>query len=188
VKAGAILVRAPPMSGKTSLCTMFVRWCKANVPDSIVTHFSLIRCTEKTTDNQFLEQFFARTQYNFLDLCHHRNQFSPTTKRIFVMDETQCAYPAALNRLWSEVKDTLGTETHKRMCFFLFFAAYGEDVRFAGPGRVGTPLALGKAQMESLSLLCLRRDERAAFFHLYNSYHYANRIAPVPSGSLKFFL
>lgn len=141
----AILIRAPPASGKTSTSQLLYRHLYGN-PDYLPILINCLKCNKSMT---FEDQFASVSGLNanldtVLSACEEK-------KVVVVVDEAQMLYSHITTGIWSSLKTAIADNL-----YFVFFAVYGERVRNS---ETSAPLEFSKSAIFGLDSLLLDRCE-----------------------------
>jgi hypothetical protein len=144
-KENVVLVRAPPYSGKTALCTLLAHHFQEQ---SISCYnISMIRKDERSLDEE-IQYRYQRKIADFLNI-------EDKTNRILLIDEAQVIYGEE-KIFWKSLKNIDGKAKHIKI---LFFASYGETV----VPTVGTPYSF--RCIRGLDVMLCTEEEAQEFFN-----------------------
>ena len=205
----AVLFRAPPFSGKSSLAHLFGRWAIANLPTALVIDLSLLGCgldgkgdlvlAEKRFHSHWqLRAWDVRSSQkiglSFIEAMTTASEERPT---VLIIDEGQSAYTLSDQFiLWHYIKMLLSPSSRIHI-HLLMFSAYAEPVdnttaaaaaAAAPPGsyaalpRLVTPVKFPVSL--SIADIRLHKHECKWVFEQLHLLEASKFLCPVPSGTL----
>ncbi|KAE9073265.1 hypothetical protein PF001_g28749, partial [Phytophthora fragariae] len=125
-----IIIRAPPLSGKTAMFDLLYNHIIRSEPNALV---SRIRANRMAEDVKFADFFKLLYGCDFEAVCAHKGD------RVVLIDEAQITYNDEL--LWrGYVKDTLDAQIPGLR--FVLFSSYGSFDAYRKHERAGTPIRI----------------------------------------------
>lgn len=200
-KCGAVLVRAPPFSGKTSLARLFCMHLIETAklpPEVLVVEFSLGLGSKLVRDTKVLESlaehwkfraFDARKSYGnrnvemrLIPVSRGMEECCKVGPAVVVVDEAQMAYGLFEEfPFWQWVKLSLGPR-QSRNVHFLILGAYGSS---RPDTELGTPVVFPVSF--DLRDLRLERSECTDAFALLAHVPEARNIIPLSPGAFEVY-
>jgi hypothetical protein len=189
-----MLVRAPPMSGKTSLCHIFGRYLARTLNPSVLVRISLLAFGPLTGfEPEMCAAWFhtgftgsavdcrsgARGHLSWNDLW---TGVAPVPT-ILLVDEAQMAYGVPGLPLWTTAKLL---QQKVENCYCVLFGAYGGGQKV--PSDLSTPVLLADDAVWSISNLRFRHDEREAIFMQLAAEDDARYVYPLPERMCSFYV
>lgn len=144
----AVLIRAPPASGKTSIAQLLYLYLFESDQNMLPILMNGLKLDKtRTFDDQFVSQSgLAASMLQVQD-------GSEGKQVIIIIDEAQLLYSTINRVFWDWLKSHLDDVGN---LYFVFFAAYGENVR---DSETSTPFEFPKTAMVGLECLLLVRSE-----------------------------
>lgn len=134
-----ILIKSPPMTGKTSMATLIAHELEEkytkSIPKALILNFSMAQFAGTSSNFNFEYEFEAMFKFSWSEL----NRISERRLIFLIIDEAQRVYKrngsngdknSPLNKsrvLWDKIKSALASSGTSRI-FFLLFAAYGSSI------------------------------------------------------------
>jgi len=192
---GAVFIRSPPFSGKTTLRVLLANWCSVHYPTLRVFHVSLLNFRlEDTCTEQAAVQWNSDWQHWVYEgVTQHGNTSwdqmlalsGPGGQPVLVLiDEAQLAYRYTSQfHFWRVVKAALGNDTSSRLAFILFATS-----SVSHNSSMPMPLQFPAENTLSFEDLRLRADERKVIFdQASRSFGHSLASVMVNKGALHFF-
>lgn len=159
----AVLLRSPPMSGKTSLGALFAAWCRAKSHQVVL--LSLLPVNTSTlvaAENEFQREWQRATggAGDRIDILGQLNKLQQPC--VYIVDEAQRAYDLADFMLWRLVK---GIQQRGYTNVRLFCLSGYTPALLAGGA--STPVAFTPEAILQLDDLRLRGEERNELYQRF---------------------
>eukprot|EP00727_Mastigamoeba_balamuthi_P005891 m51a1_g1921 hypothetical protein (363) ;mRNA; f:855518-856786 len=150
---GAILVRAPPMSGKTSLLQLFVEHlCKTLSHDALIVHTDLLSlpATAGTNDDAVMRRIEQASDGRITV-----EDFRGNSKRrtVLLVDAAHIAYESKGTRFWEYMKNM--SMVRPTRFSVVLFSAYGDRA----VSKFGEPFEFAIENTRDSSFMALRQSE-----------------------------
>ncbi len=129
---GLVMIRAPPRSGKTSLCQLVTIMARASSMFQQVYYFS---CAAVNNDESFQIQFRSMCGVTFNEAAQ---QASTGNRTIIIVDEAQNTYDAAAH-LWGYAKRVLNSPSNPQWLMILTASSHGSKP-LASMGYIASPI------------------------------------------------
>ncbi len=129
---GLVMMRAPPRSGKTSLCQLVAFMAKASNMFQQVFYLS---CAAVDHDVSFSNQFHRKCGVTFDEAAQ---QASASNRTVIIIDEAQRTYDAAAC-LWNWAKDIVSSPTNPQWLMILTASSHGSKP-LASMGYTASPI------------------------------------------------
>ncbi len=129
---GLVMMRAPPRSGKTSLCQLVALTAKASSIFQQVFYFS---CAAVNNDASFSNHFHSKCGVKFDEAAQ---QASACNRTVVIIDEAQRTYDAAAC-LWGWAKHVLNPPTNPQQLMILTASSHGSKP-LASMGYTASPI------------------------------------------------
>ena len=129
---GLVMMRAPPRSGKTSLCQLVTIMARASSMFQQVFYFS---CPAVNTDESFQIRFRSVCGVTFDEAAQ---QASASNRTVIVIDEAQRSYDAVAC-LWGWAKHVLNSPTDPQRLMILTASSHGSKP-LASMGYTASPI------------------------------------------------
>ena len=131
-KKGLVMMRAPPRSGKTSLCQLVAIMARASSMVQQVHHFS---CAAVNNEKSFQVQFHSRCGVTFDEAAQ---QASAGNRTVIIVDEAHRTYHTAAS-LWGWAKHVLNSPTDQQSLMILTASTHGSKP-LASLGYTASPI------------------------------------------------
>ena len=129
---GLVMMRAPPRSGKTSLCQLVAFMAKQSSMFQQVYYFT---CAAVNDDTSFSNQFRRMCGVTFDEAAQ---QASASNRTVIVIDEAQRTYEASAC-LWGWAKQILTSFTNPQQLMLLTASSHGSKP-LASMGYTASPI------------------------------------------------
>jgi len=129
---GLLMMRAPPRSGKTSLCQLVAIMARASSMFQQVHYFS---CAAVNNDESFQIQFRSMCGITFDEAAQ---QASASNRTVIIIDEAQNTYDAVAC-LWGWAKRVLNIPTNPQWLMILTASSHGSKP-LASMGYTASPI------------------------------------------------
>ncbi len=134
---GLVMIRAPPRSGKTSLCQLVTIMARASSMFQQVYYFS---CAAVNNDESFQIQFRSMCGVTFNEAAQ---QASTDNRTIIIIDKAQITYTAAAH-LWGYAKRILHSPCTPQRLMILTASSHGSNP-LASMGYIASPVEFDAA-------------------------------------------
>ncbi len=129
---GLVMIRAPPRSGKTSLCQLVTIMARASSMFQQVYYFS---CAAVDNEESFQIQFRSMCGVTFNEAAQ---QASTDNRTIIIIDEAQNTYDAVA-QLWGYAKRILNSPCTSQWLMILTASSHGSKP-LASMGYIASPI------------------------------------------------